>query len=77
MSTFFPQNLPSRSNGDRKRKGSSSNPVPVKEELLKERKHEYGNLDPQDLLQKLIQEGITGAKLQHTPTSISIYLVCN
>ncbi|XP_003428131.1 integrator complex subunit 9 [Nasonia vitripennis] len=68
------KNIPSRSNGDRKRKGSSSNPVPVKEELMKERKHEYGNLDPQELLQKLIQEGITGAKLQHTPTSISIHL---
>lgn len=42
---------------------------------MKERKHEYGALDPQELLQKLNQEGIHGAKLQHSPTSTSIHLV--
>ena len=49
--------------------------APDKEEILKERKHEYGNIDPQELLQKLNQEGILGAKLQHTATSTSIHLV--
>lgn len=57
-----------------KRKGSSGSPAPIKEEILKERKHEYGTLDPQELLQKLNQEGILGAKLQHSPTSTSIHL---
>lgn len=47
----------------------------MKEEVLKEKKHEYGSIDPQDLIQKLNQEGITGAKLQHTPTAVSIVLV--
>lgn len=50
-------------------------PAPIMEEVLKERKHEYGNLDPQELLQKLNQEGFHGAKLQHSPTSTSIHLV--
>lgn len=58
-----------------KRKTSSSSPAPVKEEVMKERKHEYGILDPQELLQKLNQEGIHGGKLQHSPTSTSIHLV--
>lgn len=49
--------------------------MPVKEEVFKERKHEYGNLDPQELLQKLNQEGFQGARLQHTPTATSIHLV--
>lgn len=54
---------------------SSNSPAPIKEEVLKERRHEYGNLDPQELLQKLNQEGIQGAKLQHSPTATSIHLV--
>ncbi|RLU21019.1 hypothetical protein DMN91_007635 [Ooceraea biroi] len=57
-----------------KRKMSTNSPAPVKEEVLKERKHEYGTLDPQELLQKLNQEGFQGAKLQHSPTSTSIHL---
>jgi hypothetical protein len=54
---------------------TSNSPAPIKEEVLKERKHEYGNLDVQELLQKLNQEGFQGAKLQHSPTSTSIHLV--
>lgn len=42
---------------------------------MKVRKHEYGTLDPQELLQKLNQEGISGAKLQHMPTMTSIQFV--
>lgn len=57
-----------------KRKMSLGSPAPIMEEVLKERKHEYGNLDPQELLQKLNQEGFHGAKLQHSPTSTSIHL---
>ncbi|XP_048515351.1 integrator complex subunit 9 isoform X5 [Athalia rosae] len=48
--------------------------APTKEEILRERKHEYGNLDAQDLLQKLNQEGIHSGKIQHGPTSTSIHL---
>lgn len=66
------KNIEERPSG--KRKASSGSPAPIKEEVLKERKHEYGNLDPQELLQKLNQEGIQGAKLQHSPTSTSIHL---
>lgn len=58
-----------------KRKALTSSPIPLKEEVLKDRKHEYGNIDPQELLQKLSQEGIQGAKLQHSPTTTSIHLV--
>jgi len=54
---------------------SLGSPAPIMVEVLKERKHEYGNLDPQELLQKLNQEGFHGAKLQHSPTSTSIHLV--
>jgi len=53
---------------------SLGSPTPIMEEVLKERKHEYGNLDPQELLQKLNQEGFH-AKLQHSPTSTDIHLV--
>lgn len=69
---YFNQSIEDRPSG--KRKASSGSPAPIKEEVLKERKHEYGNLDPQELLQKLNQEGIQGAKLQHSPTSTSIHL---
>lgn len=58
-----------------KRKAPSSSSVPTKEDNLKERKHEYGNLDPRELLQKIKQDGIQGAKLQRSPTSTSILLV--
>lgn len=71
---FFVQNIEDRPSSC-KRKGSTGSPAPIKEEILKERKHEYGVLDPQELLQKLNQEGILGAKLQHSPTSTSIHLV--
>lgn len=54
---------------------SLGSPTPIMEEVLKERKHEYGNLDPQELLQKLNQEGFHGAKLQHSSTSTDIHLV--
>lgn len=68
---FLKQSIDDRQN--LKRKPSA----PLKEEVLKDRKYEYGNLDAQELLQKLNQEGIHGAKLQHTTTSTSIHLVRN
>lgn len=49
----------------------------VKDDTLKEKKDEYGVLDPQELLQKMNQEGFHGAKLQHGPTSTCIHLVMN
>lgn len=70
---WYSQTIEDKPSG--KRKATSSSLAPVKEEVLKDRKHEYGNLDPQELLQKLSQEGIQGAKLQHTPTATSIHLV--
>lgn len=57
-----------------KRKALDST-VTDKNDIANGKKHEYGNIDPQELLQKLSQEGIVGAKLQHTPTSTSIVLV--
>ncbi|XP_014216076.1 integrator complex subunit 9 [Copidosoma floridanum] len=63
------------SRAEKKRKASSNNSLaPLQEDVIKERKYEYGNLDPQELLQKLDQEGITGARLQQNPLTISIHL---
>lgn len=60
----------------------SSSAVDIKDnkdsENLKEKdlKHEYGNIDIQELLHKFHQEGIHGFKVQNnTPTSTSIHLV--
>ncbi|KAF7995649.1 hypothetical protein HCN44_006756 [Aphidius gifuensis] len=41
-------------------------------DLANGKKHEYGHIDPQELVIKLSQEGIPGAKVQHTPTSTNI-----
>lgn len=44
-------------------------------DLANGKKHEYGHIDPQELVSKLSQEGIPGAKVQHTSTSTNIIFV--
>ncbi|XP_057333084.1 integrator complex subunit 9 [Microplitis mediator] len=66
--------------GKRKMQEPSSSAVDIKDkdsENLKEKdlKHEYGNIDIQELLHKFHQEGIHGFKVtNNTPTSTSIHL---
>ncbi|KAL7299713.1 hypothetical protein TKK_0007465 [Trichogramma kaykai] len=68
--TYTMKYLESRNGRKRKTQGLP----PCKEDVLRGRRIEFGSINPELLIQKLNQEGITGAKLQRTPQSAVILL---
>lgn len=47
---------------------------PTREDMLKKTKYEYGPLDVDMFVKKLMQDGITDIKIENNPTSVTITL---